>query len=312
MKTNTSAQPTTNATTAPMNWAGSVVVGYDGSSHADLAITWAARVAQTRGCPLVLLSAAKPLVSMHDGAALFDAGLIEGETIYLRGVLRRKVDAVRDEHPELDVVGQFLVAGPALSLIEASATADLVVLGSRRLHGLAVCVLGGVSDPVVTHAQGPIAVVPEGGQGPRTGPVVVGVESRATPDHVLTFAAERARTSGRDLVLLHAWDVRVPWRFDLLADAERTREINLAWEEEMRDIVDQLQERFPDVEMRTEVQSGSAVDALVDLSARAALLVVGTRGRGGFTGLLLGSTSRRVLQLTNCPAIVVPTPHMSR
>ncbi len=288
--------------------AAEIVVGYDGSPASDPAITWAAQVASSGGRRLVLLTTARPLVAAP-GAALFDTGLIDAEAAHLRRVLDQKVEEVRRDSPGLDVEGRFRLAGPALALIEASEHAALVVLGTRRLRGVVASILGGVADSVVTHARGPVAIVPERGDRPRTGPVVVGVDARSNSSATLDFAARFAAEHGRELVMLHAWDVHVPWRYELLADAERTRQINDAWETEMDGVVDALVDRYPGLTVRTEVVSDSAVDALVERSAQACLVVVGTRGRGGFAGLLLGSTSRRVLQSTVCPAVVVPTPH---
>lgn len=297
----------------PHRSAGRVVVGYDGSGAPDPAIDWAARAARIRGEPLLLVTAAHPLVISHEGAALFDTGLIETSSAFLRDELARAGRTVRQRFPGLLVETRFEVASPAHTLIEASAAADVVVLGRRtqgRFGGVAglIGVLGGVAEAVASHARGPVAVVPDGASDERPGPVVVGLESQAMSYRVLEVAGRWARDTGRELLLLHAWDVRGPWRPDHLADADRIREVNMAWEAVMADEVDRLRGQFPGVPIRTEVTTGSAVDALVERSAGASVVVVGTRGHGGFAGLLLGSTSRRVLQTAACPVIVVPTP----
>lgn len=293
-------------------WADRVVVGYDGTRDDEDAIAWAARVAQTRGRPLLLLTAALPAAVSHDGASIFDTGVVESAAEFLRTELSRRSRELREAHPDLVVEAQYQTAGPAQVLIEASASAELVVLGrrARPAHGIAGLIgsLGSVADAVATHARGPVAVVPDGTHEPRTGLVLVGLESRATSYRVLEVAAQWARDHGRELLLLHAWDVAGPWRPEHLADAERVREVNAAWEAAMADEVQRLRTEFPGLSVRTELATGTAVDALVSRSAGASLIVVGTRGLGGFAGLLLGSTSRRVLQTAACPVIVVPGP----
>lgn len=290
----------------PHLWQGQIVVGYDGSPHSQQALSWAAHVAAAGNHPLTLVTSARPLVSTLDGGSLFDPEVIHAEAGHLKADLTTQVEALRQDYPSLDITGRFLIANPALTLIKASEHAELVVLGTPRLSGVAASILGGVGDAVVTHARGPVAVVPQVWQPRPDGPVVAGLESRATSRRMLQYAATRAQERDCELLLLHAWDVRVPWRPELLSNPERTRKINEAWQAEMQDVVAELRQQFPSVAVSTQIVASSAIDALVEQSAHACLVVVGSRGLGGFAGLLVGSTSRRLLQSTLCPTIMVP------
>jgi nucleotide-binding universal stress UspA family protein len=138
-----------------------------------------------------------------------------------------------------------------------------------------------------------------------TGDVVVGIDGSKGSDIALEWAAAEAELRNATLVVIHAWMPSfVPeagWGYvevDSLRDAAR-------------DLVDETVAsvgNHTSVTIEGEFVRDMPAHALIERSKDAALLVVGSRGRGGFTGLLLGSVSHQVLHHAHCPVVVVPTP----
>ncbi|WP_258934821.1 universal stress protein [Nesterenkonia pannonica] len=75
----------------------------------------------------------------------------------------------------------------------------------------------------------------------------------------------------------------------------------------LQEMAQYVAEKFPDVAVRWQFIDGSPSGAVSEASRTAGLVVIGTRGRGGFAGLLLGSVSQSVLNRSACPVLVVPT-----
>jgi nucleotide-binding universal stress UspA family protein len=143
--------------------------------------------------------------------------------------------------------------------------------------------------------------------------IVVGVDGSRSSLAALAFAAEEARLRDAELEVVHAWhepDTFYPYSTPT-ADSLRASAHELAHENAQRTLDIALKEvgKLPDVTIRTRVIAEPPARALVDASRDADLLVVGTRGRGGFAGLLLGSVSQQCAQHAACPVTVIPTPH---
>jgi nucleotide-binding universal stress UspA family protein len=135
--------------------------------------------------------------------------------------------------------------------------------------------------------------------------VVVGVDGSEQARVAVLEAADQAERLGATLRVICAvpqFSGSLAWvpapvdRQALFADIREQLEAGKAW----------LKSHYPNLQVESEVKDGSAVDVLVDASRHAELVVVGTRGRGGFTGMLLGSTSGGVLAHTKGPVMVVP------
>lgn len=290
-------------------FSGSVVVGADGSDTSRAAVDWAAARASARGLRLVLLLAV-PEGPEHEWAAALSG--VGAEDDYAAEVRRRaaervaaEADRVRGDRPSL-VVETAVVPGEASrALARATRQADLVVVGARgwsapmRTHAL-----GGTSDAVATHAHGPVAVVPEVANARAHGPVVVGVDKGPESMEAIRIAVAEAVAAGVGLVAVHTWSA-IPWLADLAGWSvdESTSGANL--NRMVHDLVEAHAGAHPDLAVEYVVRSGDPATALVEESHRASLVVVGSRGRGGFTGLLLGSTSRDVMRGAHCPVIVV-------
>ncbi|MFC8500915.1 universal stress protein [Pedococcus sp. NPDC057267] len=207
-----------------------------------------------------------------------------------------------------EVTAETVVAGAASALVEASRDAYRVVLGAGRLRPLPAAVLGATTQQVAAHARCPVLVVPRDTELPARGLVVVGVDPDPHAEPALEAAFAEASERGVPLVAVHAWWWEPPdplaaepeWAGDWgeLADAQHVV---------LAEMLGGWQERYPDVEVRPRLVRGQAVPVLCDEARDAQLLVVGSRGRGGFAGLLLGSVGTRLLHLAPCPLLVVPS-----
>jgi nucleotide-binding universal stress UspA family protein len=280
-----------------------VVVGVDGSACSDLAVDWALAEATRRGLAVHLLHSYVqdyPTVGMTSGGWL-DVRAIAQEV--LAGAMARASAAA----PTLHVTGEVNDGSAAHHLIEASTTADTVVVGTQGRRGLARVLLGSTASQVAAHARCPVAVVRvaervASDHAPR---VVVGVDAEGVSDDAVGVAFEAAAHRAAELLVVHSWwygtegvalaALSGPESETIEQEALRTVDLALTgWTA-----------KFPDVPVRRTVVRGNALEMLESASADADLIVVGSRGRGGFTGLLLGSVSQHLLQVSRCPVLVV-------
>ena len=284
-----------------------IVVGVDGSESGHHAVDWAVDEARSRNLPVHLLSA---WYSDYGAEALGPVvPTIEDDC---QSLLDTTAGPVRQALPDLSVTTQTIHAQPASALIAASRHADTIVVGSRGLGAVREAFAGSTSMQVAAYASCPVVVVREVAADSRTAQrVVVGVDGSDLSVDATGYAFAQAARRGLGLTVLHAWDINaytsgvamsaLP---DVWTDLETEQEVITAT------AVTGWQDKYPDVDVRTHVLQGRPADILVDASEHAALVVVGSRGRGGFRGLLLGSVSRNVLHRAHCPvAVVRPYPH---
>ncbi|HEU4947207.1 MAG TPA: universal stress protein, partial [Kribbella sp.] len=206
-------------------------------------------------------------------------------------------------------VDSVLLEGTAAaSLIEEAEQARMVVLGSRGLGGWTGLLVGSVATQVSTHAQCPIVVIPPDVR-PRVHgkpTVVVGVDGSKTSIKAVEFAFDQAEAHGAKVLAVHAWTSPVSTYEDgqgaLLFDKD---EVEAAARLVVAESLAGAMIDHPDVEHEVKLVSGQAARALLLAAESADLLVVGSRGRGGFTGLLLGSVSQSVLHHAHCPVAIV-------
>jgi len=281
-----------------------VVVGADGSEPALRAVRWAAHEAGRRGVPLRVVTA----FEWVRGRPIGQVGLGEGYRDIMLGVARtRLADAVgvaEEELPGLEVQSQLVVGFPIPVLTAQAKGAELVVIGDRGLGGVTGLLLGSVAVALAAHAECPVVVVRGEADPPDpAAPVVVGVDGSPTSDAALAFAFEAAAGRKVPLVAVHAWrDVLVDPTVAPLLDREAIED------DEREALAERLAgwgEKYPDVRVERVVTREHPARALVDRSQRAQLVVVGSRGRGGFAGLVLGSVSHAVLHRAHCPVAVV-------
>lgn len=287
-----------------------IIVGVDGSEAGQCALKWAADEARRQNVPLNVVTAYTIPVfaasSMDAGYATLDDDVIrEGAEEVLR-------DAIHGlDTTGLEVRTRLESGDPAGVLLDLSEGADLVVVGTRGRGGFVGRMLGSVSSALPAHAKCPTVVVPQcvttvpTDAPERRDVVVVGVDGSERARHAVLIAAERATGRGVPLRVVCgippvsgalAWMPATVDQEALVADIEVQLGNGARW----------LKSHFPDLEIETEAVNGPPIEMLLEESARSRLTVVGTRGRGGFAGMLLGSTSQGVLHHARGPVLVVP------
>lgn len=286
------------STTAP------VLVGVDGSESALRAVRWAAAAARSRATWLRIVHAYEIPVSYPPGFvdwhALHTALVAQG-----RRWLAEARETAEQAEPGLEVQTAEVKAGAVPAFVAWSADAALVVLGTRGLGGFSGLVVGSTAVEVAARARCPVVVV-RGEE--RKGPVVVGVDGTPAGEAAIAFAFGEAAARGRDLVAVHTWT-------DLLLEtafAGGTAELDFSRlaqqaEEVLGERIAGWREKYPDTPVTRYVSRERASRALLRHAHDAGLVVVGSRGLGGFRGLLLGSTSQALLHHAPCPVAVVRT-----
>jgi len=284
-----------------------VVAGVDGSDGSMRAVRWAARQAALWECPLRLVHAyawpwiQQPFVAgvpSHYRQALMNAA---------NDWLRKAADVAVQTAPELAVGTELISSTAAQLLISESQRARMVVVGSRGLGGFTGLLVGSTAVALGAHAHCPVAVVRGAGEGrevPASGSVVLGVDGMPSSEAAIAVAFEAASLRGAPLVALHAWtDITVP-DFAPMGPIQGWPVIE---DDERRLLAERLagwQEKYPDVRVDRVIVQGRPAYNLLRAAEDAQLVVVGTRGRGGLRGLLLGSTSHALLHHAPCPVVV--------
>ena len=285
-----------------------VVAGVDGSASALNAALWAADVAARGHRPLRLLFASDDYAFGFAGGSAppqsyFDQMRAAGEQ-----VLALAETEVRRRHPDLEITVDLQTAGPVQALVEQTGDARMLVLGSRGRGGFRGLLAGSTAVALVAHGRCPVAVIRGSGPDgvpPTDGPVVVGVDGSPTSEAAVAVAFDEASWRGAELVAVHSW-------LDYAADADLPRPDDAEWAQVAQDEEEMLaerlagwQEKYPDVVVRRVLVRGRPVERLLEQAVVAQLIVVGSRGHGGFSGMLLGSTSQALIHHATCPLLVV-------
>jgi len=275
--------------------AGRIVVGVDGSESAEEALRWAAGQSRLTGQPVHAITAWQIPVS-YEGWAVDDVDRA-GDAA---GTLQKSVENVLGG-AEGAAVAQHAVRGhPAKVLVdETGEPGDLLVVGSRGHSGFAGVVLGSVSQHVVAHAACPVVVVHGAGDRPRAGGIVVGVDGSPESEGALRWAARQARAAGCSLHAVLVGELQLAYGFidrpepDWAAHAQHV----------LSGVVDDALGAEAAM-VHLEVMEGPPAEMLLRRATNADLLVLGSRGRGGFKGLLLGSVSQHAAAHAPCPVVV--------
>src|SRR5512139_575737 len=286
---------------------GSVVVGVDGSEPAAAALDWAVREAALEGRELIVVHACGVPGAMQDFEDI--VANERGLKSIGRSIAREAVQDARLSDPTIGVDSVVTMGHAERVLVEASETADMVVVGARGRGTVASALLGSVSATLARESHCPVVVVRTYDEAPEEDlrPVVVGVDGTAVSSAAVEFGFRMASLRGAPLTLLHAtWDLREKAApvADLRTYAEK---VNLSEEEERlaAETVAGLREKYPDVVVTETYRRGEPVRQLVEASRGASLVVVGSRGRRLLATTLLGSFSRGVAERAYCPVAVL-------
>ena len=269
-----------------------VVVGVDGSPPSLVAAEHAAQEAVWRSRPLHLVHGYLHPLGYGVPINPYEVGL-PAPSEDGRKMLEQTTTELVDRWPSLTVEVRQVAGGPGATLVEESRRAELVVVGSRGLGGFAGLLLGSVGTQVAAHGHCPVLVVrPPDRPLPTDGPVLVGVDGSESAELAVGHAAEEAVRRGGALLLVHVSGERDVDGEQLLAMAAAA-----------------TRGSHPGLTVEERVITGRKADeALIEASEQAALVVVGSRGRGGFAGLLLGSVSQALVHHSRCP-VLVAHPH---
>lgn len=280
-----------------------VVVGADGSESSLAAVRVAATAAVKRGRALRIVHAfiwpqlAVAVGPPRDGPP--DLGLRHTA----ERLLAEASGEAQKAAPDVRVTTELVDGAAAPVLVHASRSADLLVLGDRGLGGFSGLLLGSVAVQAVEYAACPVLVV-RGADRPG-GPVVVGVDG-AVSTSAIEFAMQEASRLGVALTAVHVWNSPVsagpgdmlPLVYDPAALEDEERRV-------LSESLAGWAERYPDVDIRSELVRGHPAHRLIEWSTSAQLMVVGARGRGGFAGLLLGSVSQALIHHSACRVAII-------
>ena len=285
---------------------GRVVVGVDGSPASDAAVRFAAEAARQRDAELVVIHALQPPVVPGTYLEAY-AEQERHDRERATELVEAQVAQVRRDHAALRVSGEVVVGGPAPVLLDHADASTLLVTGTRGHSALAAAVLGSVAANLVVHAPCPVAVVSEEAASV-DGPVVVGVDASERDADALAFGFEAASLSGRTLTALHAWQDAVPGLYGAwVVPPESVDEVEADLERYVTESLAGFAERYPDVKVETRLVRANPRDALAHASREAAMVVVGSHGRSGLTGAIVGSVARTVLRKAHGVVVVART-----
>ncbi|MFB4319854.1 universal stress protein [Actinomadura sp. 21ATH] len=272
-----------------------VVVGTDGSEHAQRAVLWAADEADLRGLPLkIVLAVDMPGFKPRD----FDKALTEsGER-----VLHDAAQQVRERRPGVDVSTELLRGDMPGAVRDQAGSAFEIVLGSRGLGGFKGLLLGSTAMRVAGRVPGPVVIVrgrTEGGHGR----IVLGVDPFHEEGDPLEYAFEAAVARKASIRAMHVFqvaDTLLP-----LTPTVSTEQVAEVARDEVAKALAPWKEKFPQVDVDEEVVQGHPVEALVDASRTADLLVLGAHGHTAIGGMIVGSTTQGAFQHADCPVVAV-------
>ncbi|MEB3982029.1 universal stress protein [Mycobacterium sp. 663a-19] len=287
-----------------------ILVGVDGSAAALAAVRWAAHDAALRDVPLTVVHVVNDPVSGWFQVPA-PAGFRQWQEKRAREFIETAIKVAEDstgERGPVQIDAKVLHAAIVPTLVDLSKGVEMVVVGYRGHGGVLVRnFLGSVSSGLVYQAHCPVAVIHD--DEPMVSnvvraPVLVGIDGSPASEAATAIAFEEASRRGVGVVALHAWtDPRVANLKDKYQNAAWDAQLSHE-EETLAERLAGWQERYRDVGIRRRIEIGDAASPLIEASERAQLLVVGSHGRGGFAGMLLGSVGAAVVNRAKIPVIV--------
>lgn len=294
-----------------------ILVGADGSEHSKAAVRWAAREAVMRNVALTIVHVLPiPLEGWTEWTwmpteqpADFGPWQDKRGRQIIDDALSIAHDATKDGGV-VQINTEVFFSPLVPTLVDLTKEAQMMVVGCRGQGALERILLGSTSTALVHHAHCPVAVIHDEAVAAPQAPVVVGIDGSPASELATAIAFDEASWRGVELVALHAWlTTDAPDVADILA--VQWPAVESAAEEALAERLAGWQERYPDVAVRRLVVYGHPARHLLTESESAQLVVVGSHGRGGFAGMLLGSVSTDVVHAARIPVIVARQHHSS-
>lgn len=287
-----------------------IVVGYSDTPDCERALEWAASEARRADEQLRVVSATGiPTFADAGAGVMIDRQVIEAGAREMAQIGVRKATELGVAEAE----AYAALGNPAEILVEAAQGARAIVLGSRGRGPVLSALLGSTSYAVAAHAPCPVVIVRA--DAPSVGaehPIVVGVDESQPSQRALAMAADVAAERAAKLHLVAVWSqpastIAAASYIDGAILMTAGQGIEDAVRAELAQTADRLRTERPEITITTSVVEGDPASALAAEADRveAALLAIGTRGRGGFRGMMLGSVSHGVLHSAKCPVAIV-------
>jgi nucleotide-binding universal stress UspA family protein len=279
-----------------------VVVGVDGSPNSKAAVAQASHFASSRDMTLQVLHAFAPDLPMLGFGALADRSVV---TEHGQHLIDDAVARAHAMHPDLHVTQALQDGYASQALVAASRTAALVVVGATGHGILSQASVGPTAMQVVTHARCPVLVVGHetSGEPAAGGRIVAGVDGSDASMHAAQAAHREAAVVGGSLEVVHAWQARSA-ADPTLTHASSWDDYAARLEEGVETALADERRAHPDVKVEYAVVSGEPAKALAERTEGANLLVIGSRGSGGFPGLHVGSVALQLMGRSRCPILL--------
>ncbi len=286
-----------------------IVVGVDGSTPSFVALRWAVHEARRRDAEVRVISCYEvPAYGGPNGASYpisIDMELLEGAAA---AVVGRAIEVAGEIDPDVVVDGATPQSPPVSGITESAGNDDEIVVGATGHSGLIAGLLGSVATGVAHRAHVPVVVVPAASPsefGTAMNKIVVGVDGSPESVAALDWAYGEALLSGAELTVVHAW--KYPYSLTRSSSREVLEPMEFDAAKELQDSVESLGQRSAGgpVVVHSKLCEEWAVAALLDVGHDADLVVVGSRGRGGFRSRLLGSVSRTLAEHATGPVALI-------
>ncbi|WP_432877342.1 universal stress protein [Kribbella sp. CA-245084] len=272
-----------------------ILVGVDGTSESQIALRWAVDAAKQRELAVRVVRAYLNEVDRWPAIGMDGYVPPQMPLDQFQHELDEAVRFARDRLGSKPASGWLANTDPSTAILMEAGDAAMVVVGTRSRNKMSAAVLGSVATAMAAKAPCPVVVV-RGER--RTGPVVVGSDGSPDSEDAVVFAFEEAAQTGQPLEVVYCWQPQAEH-----AEAiDDTEELLKNW---LAGSIAPYRDKFPTVRVGASVVDGRASARLVDLSETASLVVVGSRGRGGVAGLLLGSVSQSLLHHADSPVAIV-------